>query len=64
MNEKINRLRNFLEKLDVIRKKYEDIEAHRIELNNMVEEAFLTGNFDTIKQKLAEYGFNSAEIEN
>lgn len=29
INEKTNRLRNFLEKLDVIRKKYEDIEAQK-----------------------------------
>ena len=33
MNEKINRLRNFLEKLDVIRKKYEDIEAQKDQFN-------------------------------
>lgn len=33
MNEIINRLRNFLEKLDVIRKKYEDIEAQKDQFN-------------------------------
>lgn len=33
MSEKINRLRTFLEKLDVIRKKYEDIEAQKDQFN-------------------------------
>lgn len=33
INEKTNRLRNFLEKLDVIRKKYEDIEAQKDQFN-------------------------------
>lgn len=33
MNEKINHLRNFLEKLDVIRKKYADIEAQKDQFN-------------------------------
>lgn len=33
MSEKINRLRTFLEKLDVIRKKYEDIEARKDQFN-------------------------------
>ena len=33
INEKTNRLKNFLEKLDVIRKKYEDIEAQKDQFN-------------------------------
>lgn len=33
LNEKINQLRNFLEKLDIIRKKYEDIEARKDQFN-------------------------------
>lgn len=43
MNEKINRLRNFLEKLDVIRKKYEDIEAQK-DLFNVFSAMFNTSD--------------------
>lgn len=42
-NEKINRLRNFLEKLDVIRKKYEDIEAQK-DLFNVFSAMFNTSD--------------------
>ena len=35
INEKTNRLRNFLEKLDVIRKKYEDIEAQKDQMKSI-----------------------------
>ena len=43
MNDKINRLRNFLEKLDVIRKKYEDIEAQK-DLFNVFSAMFDTSD--------------------
>ena len=43
MNEKINCLRNFLEKLDVIRKKYEDIEAQK-DLFNVFSAMFNTSD--------------------
>ena len=43
INEKTNRLRNFLEKLDVIRKKYEDIEAQK-DLFNVFSAMFNTSD--------------------
>lgn len=46
MNEKINRLRTFLEKLDVIRKKYEDIEARKDQFN------VFTAMFNTISDEV------------